>query len=117
MENIINAVQNLERVIDFLREHVQSDWQLQQFRIFLEIAKHDPTGGVTQPQLAEDFHLAQAVISRNCRSLAKVARNGEIAGHDLIYMTPDLFETRRFNCRLTSKGKKVYAKIQELLGR
>lgn len=110
-----DEVRALERVIEYVQSAVQPDWQLQQFRLFLEIAKHDSADGITQTQLGEDLGMIQAVVSRNCRMLSKYGKKGEVAGHDLIWMTPDIFESRRLNCRLTDKGKVVYAEIKTRL--
>jgi len=107
---------SLNKCVSYMRKNISPDWQIQQLHMLLVIAINHPEG-ITQPDLAKECKMEQGPVSRNCQALALKAREGkdgnkEILGHDLIYMTPDIFYRRQLNCRLTPKGEKT---IKEML--
>ena len=112
MCNNLNSIGMLEKAVKFLRNAVAGDMGLQQVLLFIEVAKHGDDG-ITQTDLSDILRLSQAVVSRNCRMLARIGKvnsRGEriIVGHDLVEMRPDIFEGRRLNVRLTTHGQQVY---------
>ena len=108
----------LRDCIQLVRHTVASDWQMQQFQIYLEVGIRHPEG-ITQTEIAEKLQLAQGVISRNCLTMARriEVKDGkkEIVGHDLVYMQPDLEYTRRLCVRLTPKGEHLFKKLNAIL--
>ncbi len=114
------GMQKLEQVIDMLRADVVGDWQLQQIRMFLLIGENHPEG-INQTAIGETLGYSQSVVSRNCRSMALFGREKSdgsrtLVGHELITMTPDLYESRRLSCTLTKKGERLYKKLEIMLG-
>lgn len=69
--------------------------------------------------LGEILGVQQGVISRNCKALSKYGHEAEgkraVKGHDLVYMTPDIWEARKYRVHLTARGEQVRAQLMQIL--
>lgn len=111
---------NFVKGVKYLRSTVQGDWQLQQIHIWLTVAANHPNG-ITMPDIGEQLGMVQGIVSRNCRSLGKYGHEDkdgrkEVRGHDLIQISPDIWETRKYRVYLSQKGEMVREKLMEILG-
>jgi DNA-binding MarR family transcriptional regulator len=85
---------------------------IQMAAVFLYVAMHD---GCTMKQIAEVLGLSQASASRNCQALGKYQKQGKL-GYDLVETVDDPAERRRKIVKLTRKGKRLAARLAEMIG-
>lgn len=104
------TVQGLKTLLSVFRE-VDPEMPAQQMMVLLAVAEEPD---LTMAKLAEVVGISQSSTSRNVAALAQVHRKG-LPGHDLVFAYEDPMERRRKLVRLTSKGTRLMAKVEEAM--
>jgi len=86
---------------------------MQQFRVFVEVALHDPEP-MPMSELSVAVGIAQSSVSRNVAALSSWSRHHE-KGHELLRAYEDPMNRRRKLVELTPKGKAVKSRLDKLL--
>jgi len=114
-------MQNLERVLAVFREAGGDDWSLRQIVLFVRIGIHGDDG-ITLTELSEQLDISQQATDRNCKAMAlrgninKETGEKTYVGYGLIEFRMDIYHAKRWNVRLTSKGKELWNKLTTIVG-
>jgi DNA-binding MarR family transcriptional regulator len=114
---LINPI--LRDLVEYVGEEVSPELPLQQLRLFLRVAEHEPEG-ITQSELVDKLNSTQASVSRNCRKLSQYPvqlPNGkfERAGYDLVECERDFYNPKQVLCKLSAKGRVLYAGMDRIV--
>ena len=104
---------NLLKIIEEMRKF-DSQIEAQAIAIFFYIGIHAQQGGVRMQKIAEELDIAQSSVSRNVYKLGDVNRHKK-PGIGLLIAFEDPMERRRKLVRLTSKGKRVFHTLTDLV--
>jgi len=104
---------NLLKIIEEMRKF-DSQIEAQAIAIFFYIGIHGPQEGVRMQKIAEELDIAQSSVSRNVYKLGDVNRHKK-PGIGLLIAFEDPMERRRKLVRLTSKGKRVFHTLSDLV--
>lgn len=91
-----------------------SQIEAQAIAIFFYIGINAPQEGVRMQKIAEELDIAQSSVSRNVYKLGDVNRHKK-PGIGLLIAFEDPMERRRKLVRLTSKGKRVFHTLTDLV--
>lgn len=97
--------------VQYLREHVDAEMQLQQLVILLEVGKNP---GITQREVSQLYDISAASMSRNVSALSDTHWKGH-GGHKLIIQEPMPRQRRQNMLRLTGKGERLLEKLAEVM--
>lgn len=86
---------------------------MQQFRVFVEVAIHDPKP-MPMSELSIAVGIAQSSVSRNVAALSSWSRHRE-RGHELLRAYEDPMNRRRKLIELTPRGRAVKSRLEKLL--
>ena len=104
---------NLLKIIEEMRKF-DSQIEAQAIAIFFYIGIHGPQEGVRMQKIAEELDIAQSSVSRNVYKLGDVNRHKK-PGIGLLIAFEDPMYRKRKLVRLTSKGKRVFHTLTDLV--
>lgn len=104
---------NLLKIIEEVRKF-DDQMEAQAIAVFFYVGVHGYENGVLMQQIQKDLSLAQSSVSRNVYKLADFNRHKKKAV-GLLNTFDDPMERRRKKVILTSKGKRVFNSLVDLV--
>ena len=101
------------KIIEELRKF-DTQLEAQAIAVFFYVGTYDSHNGISMQKIAEELDISQSSVSRNVYKLGDVNRHKK-TGIGLLIAFEDPMERRRKLVRLTSKGKRVFHTLSDLV--
>jgi DNA-binding MarR family transcriptional regulator len=105
----------LLKLVSLLAEEMDKEMPLTQVLMFAKVAIAGDAG-VDQGRLERELQLSSAGASRTAQALSSVHYSKNKPGYGVIDSTFDAKDRRLRALKLTPKGEKLMAKLQQMLG-
>jgi DNA-binding MarR family transcriptional regulator len=109
------AANALFKMVTLLAEEMEKEMPLTQVLMFARVALAGGAG-VDQGRLEKELKLSSAGTSRTAQALSKIHYHKDRPGHDVIESTFDAKDRRLRALKLTPKGERIIAKLQQVIG-
>tara|TARA_Y100001968_G_scaffold327495_1_gene372659 strand:- start:26 stop:343 length:318 start_codon:yes stop_codon:yes gene_type:complete len=100
----------LESALAAFASHAPTSFPLHHVQVFCYVAQE---GGCTYRDIEEALNLSNSTVSRTVHALGNTHRKG-YQGMDLLELSRDLEEGRRFLIHLTAKGKALKRQLDKI---